>query len=443
MKSLAQCKKLIAESEKESYKPTISHWRDIENGMREIEKQRQKRRNQDLLNSYLEKMESTKHTAMFSTPQKMEKVKRAAKLAGVSESQLRDKIERAQKVFLSKIMKNPTTKTTVRKTFVKKTVTKNPSIAARINKLAAGSSLKGELQRINRELTELKREAKGKNANKDYYAPRIRQLESALRQGLAKRNPIKKTVVNPSKALDVLLKKASKKQPALNFSESEWQMITRVYPSYFHVTQTDTNGKYTGGRYYVELADRGKEYKSKNPINPKTIKRANFTNADYKAHQTKTLTELARMFQGGINGDNRRVIESDLTPNGKFRLGHLVQMKVKRNGVIIPIEFDGESFLSADTKKHLWISGKDSMIKNGLSSVGLKKPSKGQLTIIGDLMQIDYVTAKKHIENGQTVRFFHKLGEATGERPKLALDYDGFPIVLGGNYDIWNVGIVN
>lgn len=374
MSKLTQCKKLIAESEKEKYKPTISHYRDIENSMKKVA---------NSLSSYAYQPqifnESVKYTVRYIRKDLANKDRIAGFSTLTKAREYTDKIRKELKGKYSNIriteyrVKNPTTKTTVRKTFVKKTVTKNPSIAAK-----SAVALRGKVR---------------------------------LRTGNGSR-PV---------ALE-------------SFTASEQRQILAM-PQYFELD----NG-------YVYL-------KRKNPtttkpikkvaVNPKTIKKANFTNADYKAHQTKTLTELARMFQGGINGDNRRVIESDLTPNGKFRLGHLVQMKVKRNGRVIPIEFDGESFLSADTKKHLWISGKDSMIKNGLSSIGLKKPSKGQLTIIGDLMQIDYVTAKKHIENGQTVRFFHKLGEATGERPKLALDYDGFPIVLGGNYDIWNVGIVN
>ncbi len=96
--------------------------------------------------------------------------------------------------------------------------------------------------------------------------------------------------------------------------------------------------------------------------------------------------------------------------------------------------------LSADRRDNLHVSGKDAKIT---LPNGIKRPAKGQLKYLGELVQIDYVTAKKHIENGETVRFFHKLGEVTKEVPNLFIDHEGFPIVQGGGYEIWDVGIVN
>jgi hypothetical protein len=107
--------------------------------------------------------------------------------------------------------------------------------------------------------------------------------------------------------------------------------------------------------------------------------------------------------------------------------------------VCVPVNFDGESFLVADRRNNLWVAGKDARIKgvpNGL-------PRKGTMKLLGDLVQVDYVTAKQHIENGKTVRFWHPLGEVTNEYPKLFVDHNGFPIIQGGAYEIWNVGIVN
>ncbi len=168
----------------------------------------------------------------------------------------------------------------------------------------------------------------------------------------------------------------------------------------------------------------------------------NGTAADFKRYTKVKLQDLARKFQGEANGIKHRLLESDYTPQDKYRLGYLVQMKIrgKRNGknVVIPITFDGDSMLSADRRDNLHVSGKDARIQNGITL-----PKQGQLKYVGELVQIDYVTAKKHIENGETVRFFHKLGEVTKEVPNLFVDHEGFPIVQGGGYEIWDVGIVN
>ncbi len=173
----------------------------------------------------------------------------------------------------------------------------------------------------------------------------------------------------------------------------------------------------------------------------RSVKR-NGTAADFKRYTKVKLQDLARKFQGEANGIKHRLLESDYTPQDKYRLGYLVQMKIrgKRNGknVVIPITFDGDSMLSADRRDNLHVSGKDARIQNGITL-----PKQGQLKYVGELVQIDYVTAKKHIENGETVRFFHKLGEVTKEVPNLFVDHEGFPIVQGGGYEIWDVGIVN
>lgn len=163
----------------------------------------------------------------------------------------------------------------------------------------------------------------------------------------------------------------------------------------------------------------------------------NATAADFRQHQKSRLQDLAAMFQGTANGEKRRVLESDYAPKDKYRLGYLVQIKIKDGGKTIPIDFDGESYLAGDLRNNLWVVGKDAKITN------IKLPPKGQLKYLGELIQVDYVTAKKHIEGGKTVRFYHKLGEVTKETPNLFIDDEGFPIIVSGGYDVWDVGIVN
>lgn len=217
----------------------------------------------------------------------------------------------------------------------------------------------------------------------------------------------------------------------------------------------DSDYKYkaeTGGRsrFFNRIVDArnwlaANKYVKKNPVKkanalaPKP--KRNATASDFREFTKIKLEDLARRFQGTTNGLNKRVASSDYTPNEKYRLGYLVQMKVKNGGKNIVLDFDGESLLSADFKNNLWVVGKDARLKRSVN--GFTKPAKGKTQHVGELFQIDYVTAKKHIENGETVRFFHKLGEVTREHPHLFIDHDGFPLIIGGGYDIWDVGIVN
>lgn len=158
---------------------------------------------------------------------------------------------------------------------------------------------------------------------------------------------------------------------------------------------------------------------------------------DFQNFEKKRLTDLAKMFQGHSTGKVEKIVGPNVAPKGSYPLGHLVLMKVKYNGVKHDIHFDGDSMLTGDLRNNLWVKGKDALL------TGLKKPIQNGLKYIGDLIQIDYVTAKSHIEGGKTVRFWHPLGEVNKEYPALYMDQDGFPIIVGGGYSVWSVGIVN
>lgn len=159
--------------------------------------------------------------------------------------------------------------------------------------------------------------------------------------------------------------------------------------------------------------------------------------SDFKNFEKQRLQELAKMFQGHTTGELKRVIGPNTAPRGSYPLGYLVQMTVKFNGKREKIDFDGDAYLTGDLRNNLWVKGKGSIL------TGVKRPSGENLLYLGQLVQIDYVTAKKHIENGKTVRFYHPLGEVDKQYPSLYMDSDGFPIIVGGGYDIWTVGIVN
>lgn len=179
---------------------------------------------------------------------------------------------------------------------------------------------------------------------------------------------------------------------------------------------------------------------AKNIKNPAPSRKANFSKADFRHLTKEKLQELSKMFQGHADGSRVKTIAPDVMPDNTFRLGYLKKLIYKSaNGKRVSINFSGDSMLSADIRCNLWISGKDARISNLAGGLPVKPHVKG----LGDLVQVEYVTAKRHIESGRTVRFWHPMGEVTKQFPKLAVDYDGFPILIGGGYDIWNVGIVD
>lgn len=169
------------------------------------------------------------------------------------------------------------------------------------------------------------------------------------------------------------------------------------------------------------------------------IKNHTATAQGFRNFQKERVNEHVEMFQGKNDGKQTRLLKSDLAPKEDMPLlGKLVLMRTKRDGKNFDVHFDGNATLAMDGRKNLWTAGSDSIITD------FKKPHKDAgLHYIGKLYQVDYVTAKQHIENGETVRFYHKLGEVTGDCPRLYIDHDGFPIIIGGGYDVWDVGIVN
>lgn len=150
------------------------------------------------------------------------------------------------------------------------------------------------------------------------------------------------------------------------------------------------------------------------------------------------LDELSAMFQGHVTGEEISTVGSDYTPPLTSRLGKLVYIKLKTpNGTIYEGSFKGDAWAAMDARKNIYFEGRNARIKN------VKTPPKGQLWYVGEVLQGNYVTDKSHIENGQTVEFYHELGEIDGIRPNAFLDHDGFLVLVGGNYDIGVHGIEN
>lgn len=353
---LAQCKKLIAESEKGFSRPTISHYKDKENGMKA-------KLNITIPTTYQAHILGNEYRTAKIPAETVASWRRLKNIIekeiGVNTNLGKQAVKELKKsiALWQRKTKNPSTKTTIKKTFTKRTVTKNPSYASRIAKLQSGTVLKSELQRINRELQTLIKESKSKYADKEYYTKRITELERAIKQGLTAKNPTKT--------------------------------------------------------------------------------RANYSDFDFDFD--KQFGKLSKMFQGKANGEKRKILASDLQPNKTVRIGELKKLIVNGlDGKQYEINFDGEAFASMDRRKGLWFSGKDSRLQ--LRNNNIKDD---EMKCLGHLAQINYVTKKAHIENGEIVEYYHKFGEVNREKPTIWCDSDGFLIVNGGDYDIWKEGIVN
>ena len=252
-----------------------------------------------------------------------------------------------------------------------------------------------------------------------------------------------KSVYLSAKGVNALMKQNGATKTAVNGKS----VVKRVNPK---STKTPINARFL--RYMQKMADTPDNHFSRNfddvkqvdakkflteYAKRKTTRKPNHTNADFNSFVQKTTRANSRMFQGKTSGEKLQLIAPNGTPKNLSRLGQLKLMIVKMpNGEKANITFDNDAFLVMDIRKNLHCVGKGAKI-NGVKVVG------NGLAELGRLVQIDYVTDKKHINGNQLTHFYHKLGEVTGETPRLFIDKEKFPIIHGGNYDVWNVGIVN
>jgi hypothetical protein len=164
--------------------------------------------------------------------------------------------------------------------------------------------------------------------------------------------------------------------------------------------------------------------------------------ADFDFDFDAQFNKLSKMFQGKVSGERKNVLASDLQPDKTVRGGSLSKLIINGlNGKKYQIDsFGSDAWFSFDRRKNLWLSGKDARLN--LKANGIKISDK-QMHCLGYLEQINYITRKNHIEKGELVEYYHKLGEVNGAKPTIWVDADGFFIIIGGDYDIWKEGIVN
>lgn len=150
------------------------------------------------------------------------------------------------------------------------------------------------------------------------------------------------------------------------------------------------------------------------------------------------LDELSLEFQGKKDNSKFDVLSADGTPRKLARLGFLKQLKIRDlDGKEYEVNFDYEddAWLAADARRNLYFVGEDAVIENAILPE--------EIGYFGQLIQVDYITEKEHIGDGETIRFYHEVGEVDSNLPTVLIDKEGFLLLYGGNYDITRDGIVN
>jgi len=139
--------------------------------------------------------------------------------------------------------------------------------------------------------------------------------------------------------------------------------------------------------------------------------------AGYESFQGKTSTKSTALnFPNG-------------TPANVYKLGSLHSITLADGRMIKPA---GKAvWLCADTKGKLHL---------GTTGERLTNAPKGSL---GRVKEVEYITSKPHLGDSKPARYFHQLGEETGEKPTLYSDGNGGLVFKGGAYSITSRGILN
>lgn len=150
---------------------------------------------------------------------------------------------------------------------------------------------------------------------------------------------------------------------------------------------------------------------------------------DPRVRRNPSPAENRREFAGRYSGD-KDLYFPEGTPNGLSKLGTLKLIKAEA-GSIKPTK--GTVWLCRDQagKLHLGTTKANAILFSGSAQS------------LGEIKVIEYDEAKPHLGEHRTVRWFHKMGEDTGERPTLYADGKGGLKIRGGAYRIEARGIVN
>lgn len=152
----------------------------------------------------------------------------------------------------------------------------------------------------------------------------------------------------------------------------------------------------------------------------KAAKKRNGAKASPKAKQ------IRKDFTGMESKKTAVLLAPKGTPRNLAKLGKLILIKTERGTIKPPNK--GTTWLCADTK--------------GKLHVATSVPYDGPAGNFGEVIQVEYETAKPSLGYKNKTIFFHKMGEEGGRRPTLSADKEGLRF-RGGSYKITRQGIVD
>lgn len=153
---------------------------------------------------------------------------------------------------------------------------------------------------------------------------------------------------------------------------------------------------------------------------PERSKKRN-PNADTKA--------AYESFQGKPSTKSTSLNFPNGTPANVYKLGTLHSITLQSGAVVKPA---GKAvWLCADTKGRLHL---------GTSGERLVNAPKGAL---GKVREVEYITTKPHLGDNKPTRYYHELGEETGQKPTLYSDGQGGLLFKGGATYVRSDGIHN
>lgn len=184
---------------------------------------------------------------------------------------------------------------------------------------------------------------------------------------------------------------------------------------------------------------RGKKRKpARRPPSPETSRRSKVS--DRNPQIDPKLAANHEMFQGRQATKITEALTSLQNPPDGWKLGDLVYVDVATARGLMRIagrpEREDSAMVCANRANDLiYLTGLQHEAPEGVKGRGRRT--------YGEIVELCYLTPKAHINRGRKTEYWHPLGEETGERPRYALDAYGWPLIVGGAYDIDRRGIIN
>lgn len=215
----------------------------------------------------------------------------------------------------------------------------------------------------------------------------------------------------------------AKKNPATGFFSAT------NYKGYWILLQSS-------GRTLIRKTQKGKDLKTVWSI-PEA--KEYIDNLSTKAKKNPVQSKSYEAFQGRKPTKVLELERAEDCPKTLYALGKLWELRLKgKPNLDFRRETTGKTFYvcSNEANTQLWIVGgkvaePDSSIKKGYSEP------------YAVITHIVYETKKVHLDDDKPTGYIHKFGEEGGTEPTLAFDKDGFPIIVGGSYEITPLGIAD